>query len=87
MNGTWGWPDDDEDQEDRHYKEQWEATGAPWDDDMGTSDSHESLNADHQLASLIRSNPEAVAMLLRQWDMGEDDVYEAIRDYKAWRED
>lgn len=38
-------------------------------------------NADHELVALVRANPEAVAHLLRQWDITEGEIYEAIDDY------
>jgi hypothetical protein len=56
---------------DRHYQEQWGHDYETW-----------SPGSDNELVDLIRRNPEACAMLMRQWDMTADDLYEAIRDYE-----
>lgn len=50
-------------------------------EDHGLADGN--LCVDSHLATLVNRNPEAVAMLLEQWDLGLEEVYEAIADLKA----
>lgn len=58
----------------RYYREQWEQGEH--------GDGIWSASSDCELVDLIRRYPEATAMLLRQWDITERDLYEAISDYE-----
>jgi hypothetical protein len=54
-------------------------------DDTHDGYEYNSLCVDSDLAALVHRHPEAVAMLLGQWDLGEGDVYEAIAELKGMR--
>lgn len=77
MHGVNATAGDDSDEYERHIRDQW------MDSNQGSASDHATPQVDRELVALIRRHPEAVAHLLTTWDMGIDDVYEALRDYET----
>lgn len=68
------------DSDERYYRDQWDYD-RPTPRHLRPDIELDDIPFDTTLADLIRRNPEAVAMLLMQWDLGEREVYEAIAEY------
>lgn len=77
------WLDDDDGDDYARYMREQRDEVSPWGDDMPAS---RQPYVDRELVALIRRHPEAVAYLLGHWQLGSDDVYEALRDYESGME-
>ena len=76
-----------------YQREQW-GDGLYSDDDYVDGEEEVSLPittdpkladyVDRELLNLVSRNPEAVTLLLQQWDLSTDDLYKAIREIKSY---